>query len=73
MKLYTLVQGGQALGTRSFADTKAFVLRCCVPALRAKVVDAKQISTLRRAIKDWADITEVDHANRPNGSEEASQ
>lgn len=56
MNLYELKQGDHSLGVRPFADTKRFVLRCCLPTMRNKVVRAKRITTLSSAIKGWAMI-----------------
>lgn len=57
MKLYELKQGAQSLGVRSFADTKAFVLKCCTPSLREQAARAKRVTTLARAIEPWGTIT----------------
>ncbi len=57
MKLqYEIIQGKHSFGSKTFADTKAFVLRCCLPALRPRVVAAKRISTLSKAVDSWATI-----------------
>ena len=55
-RLYTISQGGKSLGSRNFKDTKRFVLKCCLPSIRPAVVRAKRLSSLGKALGDWADI-----------------